>query len=214
MQKLSGAWQPNGSATVGLNELQLPVCLLPLHHYKRKWCNISVYCKSIVVYISWQRILHIIYCLEYLWTQREKGTSVSNKFSQKSLKNILSLIHGADVLQRATTGAQPDDGSIAGKLKRPIGSECLHCKCHSIAWLLSARHNSCITSVFLNHLLCRMSSMAQVPTLVAKLLFNTVQLAFQRYENPFQIMLQLPQTTLSSICIQRCQDHMANDGWL
>lgn len=50
------------------------------------------------------------------------------------------------------------------------------CKCHSIAWL-SAHTPPGVMSVFFNHLHCRTSTMAQVPTSVAKSLFNNMQLS-------------------------------------
>lgn len=63
----------------------------------------------------------------------------------------------------------------------------VRCQTHSLA-------------VFYDNLHCITSTMAQVPVLVAKFLFNNVQLSAMK--------------SPSSICILRCQSHTDNNAWL
>ena len=110
----------------------------------------------------------------------------------------------------------PDyDGSIAVSWRGQLATDVsLFCKCHSTAWFPPALHNSCSNGCFLHHLHCRTSTMAQVPTLVAKSLFKAMRLPLSKMKTVFWSSCNYLETTLSSICIYRCQDHTANNGWL
>lgn len=87
-------------------------------------------------------------------------------------------------------------------------------KCHSIAWLPPALHNSWSNECFLQSFALRNEHNGTGYRISCQVSIQHHATPSQQYENPILIMLQLPQTTLSSICISRCQDHTANNGWL
>lgn len=73
------------------------------------------------------------------------------------------------------------------ELKRPTGKQC-----HFIADATPLLHSLqpsttpvVVSVLFFNHLLCRMSTMAQVPPLVAKSLFNAMQLSLSKMKSLF-----------------------------
>ena len=91
----------------------------------------------------------------------------------------------------------------------------LFCKCHSIAWLPPALHTTPgVMSVFFNHLHCGTSTMAQVPTLVAKSLFNAIELPLSNMKNLFWSRCNYLKQLSPPYASKRCQDHTANNGWL
>lgn len=72
------------------------------------------------------------------------------------------------------------------ELKRPTGNECLAiANATPSPGSLQPYTTPGVMSVFFNHLHCRTRTMAQVPTLVAKSLFNTMQLPLSNMKNLF-----------------------------
>lgn len=90
----------------------------------------------------------------------------------------------------------------------------LYCKCHSIAGLPPALHNSWSNECFLQSFALQNEHNGTGSHISCQVSIQRHATPSQQCENPLLIMLQLPQTTLSSICIWRCQDHTANNGWL
>ncbi len=68
-----------------------------------------------------------------------------------------------------------------------------------------------VMSVFFNHLHCRTSTMAQVPTLVAKPLFNAMQLPLSNMKTLFWSCCNYLKQLSPPYASKRCQDHTANN---